>query len=103
MKVSNNNDMKIFRLGLLDNEPIPAGIDNPLDALVERLASSLMMPEDETDVIIMNHSVGVRLPSGKCETHRSNLVVYGEEGGWSAMSKTVGLPVGIAAEMMMNG
>ena len=37
------------------------------------------------------------------ETHRSNLVVYGEEGGWSAMSKTVGLPVGIAAEMIMNG
>ena len=29
--------------------------------------------------------------------------VYGDEGGWSAMSKTVGLPVGIAAEMMMNG
>ena len=55
-----------FRLGLLDNGPIPAGVNNPMDALVEKLASSLMMPEDETDVIIMNHSVGVRLPSGKC-------------------------------------
>ena len=31
------------------------------------------------------------------------MVVYGEEGGWTAMSKTVGLPVGIAAEMIMNG
>ena len=30
-------------------------------------------------------------------------MVYGEEGGWSAMSKTVGVPVGIAAEMMMRG
>ena len=54
------------RLGLLDNDTIPAGIDNPMDALVNKIASSLMLPEDETDVIIMNHSVGVRLPSGKC-------------------------------------
>ena len=70
--------MKIFRLGLLDNEPIPVGIDNPLDALVERLASSLMMPEDETDVIIMNHSVGVRLPSGKCVSiHLTFLLLAG--------------------------
>ncbi|XP_063674612.1 alpha-aminoadipic semialdehyde synthase, mitochondrial-like [Bolinopsis microptera] len=93
----------IVKLGLLDNDNIPAGIDNPMDALVEKISSSLMLPEDETDVIIMNHSVGVRLPSGKCETHRSNMVVYGEEGGWTAMCKTVGLPVGIAAEMIMNG
>lgn len=93
----------ILKLGLLDDDTIPSKIDNPMDALVHKLASSLMMPKDETDVIIMNHSVGVRLPSGKYETHRSNLVVYGEEGGWSAMSKTVGLPVGIAAEMIMNG
>lgn len=25
-----------------------------------------MMPDDESDVIIMNHNIGVRWPSGKC-------------------------------------
>lgn len=66
-------DPKLSRLGLLDNDLIPVGISNPMDALVEKLASSLMMPKDETDVIIMNHSVGVRLPSGKCVSYPLSL------------------------------
>ena len=33
------------RLGLLDDDTIPSKIDNPMDALVHKLASSLMMRE----------------------------------------------------------
>ena len=54
-----------FRLGLLSNTPIPEGVDSPLDALAKKLFDSLMLPKDESDVVIMSHNVGVRWPTGK--------------------------------------
>lgn len=57
----------------------------------------------ERDMILMNHDIGVQWIDGSTEKRQVSLVVYGEENGYSAMAKTVGLPTGIATKMVLEG
>ena len=51
----------------------------------------------------MRHDIGILWPDGTNEQRRLNLVVYGDQDGYSAMAKTVGLPTGIATRMILEG
>uniref|UniRef100_A0A667XWI9 Aminoadipate-semialdehyde synthase n=1 Tax=Myripristis murdjan TaxID=586833 RepID=A0A667XWI9_9TELE len=65
---------------------------------------SLSLSESgERDMIIMRNDVGLRHPTGELETKHISLVVYGDNGGFSAMAKTVGYPAAIAARMLLDG
>lgn len=57
----------------------------------------------ERDLIIMRNDVGIRHPTGELEMKHITLVVYGDPKGFSAMAKTVGYPVAIAARMVLDG
>jgi len=52
---------------------------------------------------VMKHVIGVADVDNKKSTHTIDLLVYGDEKGYSAMAKTVGYPVGIAATMILEG
>ena len=54
-------------------------------------------------MIVMQHEIGCQLPGEVEEVTSVGLVVYGDPGGHSAMAKTVGYPVGIVAQMILNG
>lgn len=57
----------------------------------------------ERDMIVMRNEIGLRHPSGHLEDKFIDLVVYGDNKGYSAMAKTVGYPTAIAAKMVLDG
>ena len=52
---------------------------------------------------MMRHEIGIMWGDGQREHRGIDLVDYGQVGGYSAMARTVGLPTGIAAHMVLNG
>jgi len=60
-----------------------------------------LKPEDK-DMIVMYHKFGFEL-EGKQKQIDSTMVSVGEDQTYTAMAKTVGLPVGIATLKILNG
>jgi hypothetical protein len=74
----------------------------PAQMLQKILEDSWTLEEDDKDMIVMQHLFGYEL-DGKKQQIESSLVVLGENQTYTAMSKTVGLPVGIAALKILKG
>lgn len=64
---------------------------------------AFLLGTGERDMIVMRSEIGLRHPSGHLEDKFIDLVVYGDNKGYSAMAKTVGYPTAIAAKMVLDG
>lgn len=93
---------KLLELNIFDGKH-PVGITNatPAQILQKILEDSWTLQEDEKDMIVMYHKFGYEL-NGKKEQIDSNMVVLGEDRTYTAMAKTVGLPVAIATLLILN-
>lgn len=83
-----------------DNKITPRG--TPLDTLCATLEKLMQYEEKERDLVVLQHKFGIEWADGSKETRTSTLVAYGEPDGYSAMAATVGLPVAIATQMVLN-
>ena len=63
---------------------------------------SWTLKQDDKDMIVMYHKFGYVL-KGKKHQIDSTMVCIGEDQTYTAMSKTVGLPVAIGAIKVLNG
>ena len=93
---------KLDWLGIFDKTAI--GVDGlspaaTLQTLLERKWE--LMPGDK-DLVVMWHRFVYEL-EGKQHEIQAHLTVEGEDQRYTAMARTVGLPVGIAAKMVLNG
>jgi saccharopine dehydrogenase-like NADP-dependent oxidoreductase len=79
------------------------GIKNatPAQALQKILMEKWTLAEDDKDMIVMYHKFGFEL-DGKTYQIDSSMVTIGEDQTYTAMSKTVGLPVAIASLKILN-
>ena len=79
------------------------GIKNatPAQALQKILMEKWTLAEDDKDMIVMYHKFGYEL-DGKSYQIDSSMVTIGEDQTYTAMSKTVGLPVAIASLKILN-
>ncbi len=66
------------------------------------LMDSWTLKNDDKDMIVMYHKFGYEL-NGKKHQIDATMVVIGEDQTYTAMSKTVGLPVAIATLDILNG
>ncbi|XP_071659462.1 alpha-aminoadipic semialdehyde synthase, mitochondrial isoform X3 [Patagioenas fasciata] len=89
-------------LGLMGDEPVPAA-DSIVEALAKHMEMKLPFGTGERDMIVMRNEIRLRHPSGHLEDKFIDLVVYGDNKGYSAMAKTVGYPTAIAAKMVLDG
>ncbi|TRZ19214.1 hypothetical protein HGM15179_007887 [Zosterops borbonicus] len=89
-------------LGLLGDELVPEA-DSIVGALAKHMEMKLPFGTGERDMIVMRSEIGLRHPSGHLEDKFIDLVVYGDNKGYSAMAKTVGYPTAIAAKMVLDG
>lgn len=89
-------------LGLLEDKKIHK-CGSPLDTLTDYLSKKLALGDNERDLVILRHDVGVVWPDNRKEIKGINLVVYGDLHGHSAMAKTVGFPAAIATKMILDG
>lgn len=90
-------------LGLFSTEPLGYDAPSVAHALTHLLARKLTLPDGGRDVVILRHEIEVAWPDGGEERIHSTLIEYGERGGVSAMARTVGLPTGIAARLLLEG
>ena len=74
----------------------------PAQILQKILMESWTLDKDDKDMIVMYHKFGYEL-NGEKKQIESNMVVIGEDDTYTAMAKTVGLPVAIATLKILNG
>ncbi|TFY70293.1 hypothetical protein EVG20_g2710 [Dentipellis fragilis] len=85
--------------------PIPSAPTAPADLLAILLAHKLRYAPHERDLVHLAHEVVVRpagAPPHAEEVHTSTFTVYGDARA-SAMARTVGLPVALAALRVLDG
>ncbi len=92
---------KLKWLGLFDSTPIALREGTPAAILQMLLQQKLKLQKGELDMIVMHHVLEVTL-QGKPQVIKSSLVVKGEDEVLTAMAKTVGLPMGIAAKLVLS-
>ena len=100
--VDDSNKYLYEQLGLFQNEPLPAGAHTSAKILQALIEKKWKMKETDKDMILMLHEFEYLLDNKKY-TLRSSLVVKGENAMRTAMAKTVGLPLGIAAKLILEG
>ncbi len=94
---------KLLELDLFDpNKKIPLERASPAQILQHILEQRWTLEEHEKDMIVMYHKFGYELEGKKLQLD-TNMVVLGENKAHTAMSKTVGLPVAMAALQILNG
>ncbi|KAF8067659.1 saccharopine dehydrogenase [Lyophyllum atratum] len=76
---------------------------NLLDTLCARLETLMKYEEGERDLVMLQHKFIVEWADGKEETLTSTLEAYGSRKGHSAMALTVGVPCGIATQLVLDG
>ncbi|NVK52413.1 MAG: saccharopine dehydrogenase NADP-binding domain-containing protein [Flavobacteriaceae bacterium] len=74
----------------------------PAQILQKILTDKWTLSEDDKDMIIMHHKFGYEI-KGEKKQIESSLVSIGENQTYTAMAKTVGLPVAIATLKILNG
>ena len=90
-------------LGLHDDKTIiNKGRCSAMDILQFVLEKKLVLKEHDKDMIVMLHEIAY-LQNGKKLLVRTNLIVKGDDNRRTAMAKTVGLPLGIAAKLILQG
>lgn len=90
-------------LGLQDTDTIiNKGWCSAADVLQFMLEQKLVLHEADKDMIVMLHELEYELNGKKYQTD-SSLVVIGKDHLRTAMAKTVGLPLGIAAKLILTG
>jgi saccharopine dehydrogenase (NADP+, L-glutamate forming) len=92
---------QINYLGLRSKELLPAGFTCSADILQHLMETKLAMHDHDSDMIIMHHEFEYEL-EGKKNEIKSTLIVKGENQLRTAMAKTVGLPLGIAAKLILQ-
>ncbi len=89
-------------LGLFDELPLPADAKTVTDALLPLLEEKWQLQPADRDLVVMQHEARFE-KEGEEKTLYSTLVLEGSNQRLSAMAKTVGMPMAIAAHRLMNG
>jgi saccharopine dehydrogenase-like NADP-dependent oxidoreductase len=94
---------KLIELNLFDpNRKITIKNASPAQMLQEILEASWTLADDDKDMTVMYHKIGY-IQNNQKKQIDSNMVVVGENRSHTAMAKTVGLPVAMAALRILNG
>lgn len=89
-------------LGMQSAEKIEGTIKNSALLLQGLLEKRLAMQPNDKDMIVMLHEIEYEVDGEKKEL-TTTLIVKGEDQKRTAMAKTVGLPLGIAAKLILQG
>ena len=89
-------------LGMFDDELVGLEKGTPAQILEHILKKKWTMGPDDKDMIAMWHKFDF-MDQGKHRQVQSHMVVCGEDAAQTAMSKTVGLPLGMAAKLVLTG
>lgn len=91
-------------LDIFSSDKIGLKNATPAQILQHILSKKWMLQDDDKDMIVMWHKISyLETGSGKEVNLTSSVAVIGEDTSHTAMAKTVGLPLGIAAKLYLTG
>ncbi|ETW83549.1 hypothetical protein HETIRDRAFT_471805 [Heterobasidion irregulare TC 32-1] len=90
-------------IGLFSSKPVVPRASNLLDTLCAQLETLMKYEEGQRDLVMLQHKFVVEWKDGSEQILTSTLEAYGAPGGHSAMALTVGLPCGIATQLVLDG
>ncbi len=93
---------KLDELGLFGEEPIGRSGLSPAGLLQHLLEQRWKLMPTDKDLVVMWHRF-VYTNAGKQHELHASLTAIGQDQTYTAMAKTVGLPVAIAAKLVLNG
>ena len=93
---------KLTWLGLFDDTVVGLKNATPAQILQHILEKKWTLEPDDKDMIVMMHRVFYKI-NGSLKRLISELVVKGDDSTYTAMAKTVGLPMAIATKHIANG
>jgi saccharopine dehydrogenase-like NADP-dependent oxidoreductase len=99
---SSDSFQRLAWLGLFEEVHIPVANASPARILQALLEEKWKLKRGELDMIVMHHEIEYN-HQGHCRKLESSLVVKGEDEVYTAMAKTVGLPLGMAARLILDG
>jgi saccharopine dehydrogenase-like NADP-dependent oxidoreductase len=92
---------KLVWLGIFDDKAIGLKNATPAQMLQKILENKWSLSSNDKDMIVMWHKFNFTLNESPIEV-RSHMAYIGKNSQYTAMSDTVGIPVGIAAKMLLN-
>ena len=93
---------KLVWLGLFEDKKIGLKNATPAQILQKILQNKWSLKEEDKDMIVMWHKFNFS-QKGVDKEIRSHMVYIGKDTQFTAMSDTVGLPLGIAAKLLLSG
>ncbi|MDZ4758488.1 MAG: saccharopine dehydrogenase C-terminal domain-containing protein [Bacteroidota bacterium] len=94
-------EQNIQWLGLYSEELIPNGLHTPAQIIQNLLARKWRLEPQELDMIVMHHIFEYE-HQGRKRKSTSTLIVKGKDQLHTAMAQTVGLPLGLAAKLILR-
>ncbi len=98
--IDEENKSQLQFLGLFDEQLVPSSTKSSADILQYLLETKLAMKPHDKDMIVMVHEIEYEIQHKKYLI-KSSLIAKGEDSLRTAMAKTVGLPLGIAAKLIL--
>lgn len=92
---------KIQWLGFFENRILPKTKGSPAEILQSILEKDWALNPDDNDMIVMQHLFEIKTAQGLKKV-TSSLVSFGKDSVYTAMAKTVGLPLAIAVDLFME-
>lgn len=103
--LSQTIDSKSFKaikwLGIIDDILITKEAKTPAQALQYLLENKLKLQENDKDLVVMHHIFDYKM-EGKENKKTSTMILKGENKTYTAMAKTVGLPLAIVAKKFIK-
>lgn len=93
---------KIKWLGFFENIPLPSGHHSPAALLQNLLEITWKLEPGDCDRIVMQHEFKYEVNNNNFIRY-SSLIVDGDDDKFTAMAKTVGLPMAISCKLIIEG
>ncbi len=92
---------KLQWLGFFSDKELPKKSGSPAQILQAILEKEWALTDEDKDMIVMQHLFEIKTEAG-IKKLTSELVCYGEDATYTAMAKTVGLPLAIAVDLFLD-
>ncbi len=102
MEMESDIMYKIKWIGMFDDESVGLEKGTPAQILEHILKKKWTLDKEDRDMIVMWHKFDY-MEGGAPKQIQSHMVVIGDDDIYTAMSKTVGLPLAITAKLVIQG
>ncbi|MEO6904666.1 MAG: saccharopine dehydrogenase C-terminal domain-containing protein [Bacteroidia bacterium] len=101
-EIDANSMSKIEWLEIFGDKKIRPVNASPAEILQDLLEEKWLLKEHDKDMVVMQHQFEFKNKQGKTNKIVSSLVVKGEDQTYTAMAKTVGLPLAIVTKLILR-